>query len=79
MTVLSSTAGIPRNHRQPVAVHFQEKVFPNDKVAKVLLLESGADASPMIFDNRLFPHKSNPLFVELEAARREAGKGEAAG
>jgi hypothetical protein len=33
------------------------------------LLENGADASPMIFDNRLFPHKSNPLFVELHSAQ----------
>jgi hypothetical protein len=68
--------GIPRSERQPTSIHFQEKVFPNNKVGTILLLENGADASPMIFDNRRFHHKTNPLYVELVAGYGLEGKGE---
>jgi hypothetical protein len=75
MVTLPCSVGIPRSHRQPAVAHFQQKVFPNDKVAKVLLLENGADASPMIFDNRRFHHKSNPLYVELASGCGLEGRG----
>jgi hypothetical protein len=67
--------GIPRSERQPTSIHFQEKVFPNNKVGTILLLKNGADASPIIFDNRRFHHKTNPLYVELVAGHGLEGKG----
>jgi hypothetical protein len=77
MTVLnhSHAIGIPRSERQPASVHFQERVFPNNQVGAILLLENGADASPMVFDNRRFHHKTNPLYVELIASYGLEGKG----
>jgi hypothetical protein len=77
MTALSHLhgIGIPRSERQPTSSHFQGKVFPNNKVEAILLLENGADASPLVFDNRRFHHKTNPLYVELTAGYGFEGKG----
>ncbi|KIM26188.1 hypothetical protein M408DRAFT_330748 [Serendipita vermifera MAFF 305830] len=58
---------IPRRERQPAAAYIQEAIFPNHTVSKVLHMEDGSDISEVIFDNRNFDHKTNPLYVELGA------------
>jgi len=84
-----SSSEIPRTRCQPALEHLQQQ-FPNHTVAQVRRL-LGDDASDVVFDNRSFYHKTNPLFVELDtdatgdtimittAKRLDKGKGKAKG
>jgi hypothetical protein len=56
---------IPRELRRKTLQHFQEIVFPNESIERVLELESGEDAADVVFDGNSFYHKTNPLFVEV--------------
>jgi hypothetical protein len=56
---------IPRTCRQRVFQHLQQH-FPNYIVSQVRRLQEGEDARDVVFDNRVFRHKTNPLFVELK-------------
>jgi hypothetical protein len=67
--LLFMSAEIPRELRRKTLQHFQEFVFRNESVRRVLELESGKDASDVVFDGNWFCHKTNPLFVDIRTGK----------
>jgi hypothetical protein len=57
---------LPPKYCQPTSCHFQQVVFPNHKVSRILELKNGLDMSHVIFDRRGFHPRTNSLFVEVQ-------------